>query len=57
MNLQLTIAFDVEGDAPTAEQRDDLVQRIIEEWPNWVYEFGDSAATIEIVAEWLEVQL
>ena len=22
MNLQLTIAFDVEGDAPTAEQRD-----------------------------------
>jgi hypothetical protein len=57
MKLQLTIAFDVEGDAPNAEQRDDLVQRIIEEWPNWVYEFGDSAATIEIVAEWLEVQL
>ena len=55
MKLQLTIIFDVEGDAPTAEQRDDLVQRIIEDWPNWVYEFGDSAATIEITAEWLEV--
>ncbi len=57
MNLQLTITFDVEGDVPTAEQRDDLTTRIIEDWPTWVYVFGDSVATIEITAEWLEAQL
>ena len=56
MKLQLTIDFDAEGDPPTAEQRDAIVVSIIEDWPNWVYEFGDSIANIEITAEWLEAQ-
>lgn len=56
MKLQLTIDFDVEGDPPTAEQRDDLAMQIIKDWPNWVYFFGDSAATIEITAEWKDAQ-
>lgn len=52
MTLQLEITFDVDGNLPTAEQRDDLTAQIMEDWPNWVYKFGDSVATIEIVATW-----
>lgn len=46
MKLTITLAFEVDGTPPTEAQRDAIEAQIVDDWPQFVYSYGDEEGAL-----------